>query len=165
MADLLLLGNMVQLAAEMHAGQFDKGGVPYILHPIRVMQSLGKDDEELLCIAVGHDLLEDTACTIGDLYDKQMTERIVNGIVALTKVDGETRHQYRQKVLANIDAIVVKMADIKDNMDLARLKGVREKDKQRMLDYTEFYVDISIAQQAWWQTHRTKLVTSIRTGQ
>ena len=67
-----MLGAMLLLATNAHAGQFDKGGNPYILHPLRVMSFLKTDDEELQCIALGHDVIEDTSVTYRDLIDEQI---------------------------------------------------------------------------------------------
>ena len=53
-----LLSEAIKLATNFHDGQFDKAGVPYILHCIKVMHYLKTDDEELQCIAILHDILE-----------------------------------------------------------------------------------------------------------
>ena len=58
-----MLSTMLVLATQKHFCQYDKGGKPYILHPLRVMYQLKTDDEELNCIALGHDLVEDTDVT------------------------------------------------------------------------------------------------------
>jgi (p)ppGpp synthase/HD superfamily hydrolase len=60
------LSRMLVLATNRHDGQFDKGGNPYILHPLKVMHYLKTDDEELMCIALGHDLVEDTFKRVED---------------------------------------------------------------------------------------------------
>ena len=39
-----LLGKVLVLATNAHAGQFDRGGKPYILHPLKVMHYLKTDD-------------------------------------------------------------------------------------------------------------------------
>lgn len=62
-----MLSKMLVIATNAHAGQFDKGGKPYILHCLAVMNLLDSSDEELLCIAVGHDVIEDTAITYQEL--------------------------------------------------------------------------------------------------
>lgn len=137
-----MLGKMIVLATNAHAGQFDKGGQPYILHPLAVMQLTKSTDEEIQCIAVGHDIVEDCDVTWEDLLKAGFSDRIVSGIVALTKMPGETLEDYKRKVFANKDAMVVKKADLKHNSDITRLKGVRDKDITRMGKYMLFYTQI-----------------------
>jgi GTP diphosphokinase / guanosine-3',5'-bis(diphosphate) 3'-diphosphatase len=137
-----LLSKMIITMVNGHAGQFDRGGQPYSLHPLKVMHYLKSDDEELQCIALGHDLLEDTSVTIRGLRELGMTERIVAGIVALTKMPGQTLEEYKEGVFANRDAMLVKRADLRHNSDIRRLKGVTEKDIARVAKYHLFYTEI-----------------------
>lgn len=137
-----MLGNMLVLATNAHAGQFDRGGNPYILHPLKVMHYLKSDDEELQSIALGHDVVEDTAVTFHDLRDAGMSDRVIEGIRALTKMPGETYEEYKEKVFANRDAMLVKTADLRHNSDIRRLKGVTEKDIARLEKYNRFYLEI-----------------------
>jgi len=140
-----MLCKMIRLATERHAGQFDKGGRPYILHPLTVMHRLRTDDEELQCIAVGHDLVEDTVTTSGELRELGFSERVVVGIRNLTKLDSQSAAEYRLVVKSNPDAIRVKMEDLRHNSDIRRLKGVTEKDIARMVRYHEFYLELQAA--------------------
>lgn len=137
-----MIGKMIVLATNAHAGQFDKGGRPYILHPLSVMHILNSDDEELQCMAVGHDLLEDTDTTLEQLVEAGMTQRVIEGILAVTKMPGESKDTYKAKVMASQDAMRVKKADLKHNSDFSRLKGVKEKDFARMATYMLFYQEI-----------------------
>jgi len=138
-----MLGKMIAIAAKAHEGQFDKGGKPYILHPLAVMNILNSDDEELNCIAVGHDLLEDTDVTTGTLFRAGMSDRVVFGIVDLTKWKGQTYESYQGSVFSNRDAMLVKRADLIHNSDLKRLKGVTPKDMERVDRYFKFYNEIN----------------------
>ena len=140
-----MLSSMIAIAAAFHELQFDKAGEPYILHPLKVMYYLNTGDEELQCIAVGHDLLEDTDVTAQYLYEQGMTKRVVDAIQCLTKVKGETYAQYKEKVKSNRDAIRVKMADLRHNSDLRRLKGVRTEDMDRANRYMQFYKELQEA--------------------
>lgn len=133
------LALMIQIAADAHANQYDKGGHPYFLHPLAVMKILDTDDEELNCVAVGHDLIEDTHITAEILREYGFSARVVNAIVALTKVEGESYDDYQGRVLANYDAVCVKIADLTHNSDFRRLKGVTEKDLARLTKYAKFY--------------------------
>ena len=137
-----LLGKVLVLATNAHAGQFDRGGNPYILHPMKVMHYLKSDDEELQCMALLHDVVEDTKTTWDDLRDIGCTERVINGVKALTKMPGESYDQYKEGVFANPDAMKVKMADLRHNTDIRRLKGVTEKDIIRMEKYNRFYLEL-----------------------
>jgi guanosine-3',5'-bis(diphosphate) 3'-pyrophosphohydrolase len=137
-----MLGKMLVLATTGHAGQFDKGGKPYILHPLAVMNILNTDDEELQCIALGHDLIEDTNATYQDLRDAGMTERVIDGIRRMTKQPGQTLDEYKAVIFESVDAMLVKQADLTHNSDIRRLKGVSEKDIQRMAKYHRFYLEI-----------------------
>jgi (p)ppGpp synthase/HD superfamily hydrolase len=141
------LSAMLALATARHEGQFDKAGMPYILHPLKVMHYLKSDDEELQCIALGHDLLEDTFESVEDgvnvLRYNGFSERIIQGILALTKLPGESYVDYKTKVKQNGDAIQVKMADLRHNSDIRRLKGVTPKDIERVIRYHNFYMELS----------------------
>ncbi len=137
-----LLSKMLHIATNGHHGQFDKGGNPYILHPLKVMHYLKSDDEELMCIALGHDVIEDTSVTYQDLREAGITERIIDGIRALTKQPGQTYDEYKEGVFANVDAMRVKLADLRHNTDIRRLKGVSDKDIARIAKYQKFYLEI-----------------------
>ena len=137
-----MLGKMIKLMVDAHDGQFDRGGQPYCCHPLKVMHYLKTTDEELMCIALGHDVVEDTDVTYQDLRAAGMTDRVINGIRALTKQPGQTYEEYKQGVFASRDAMLVKCADLRHNTDIRRLKGVTEKDIARMAKYHTFYLEI-----------------------
>jgi len=137
-----MLSNMLVMATNAHAGQFDRGGKPYILHVLKVMHYLKTDDEELQCIAVGHDIIEDTKTTYNELREAGMSDRVIDGITALTKMPGQTLEEYKEGVFANRDAMLVKMCDLRHNSDIRRLKGITQKDIERMQKYHEFYLEL-----------------------
>lgn len=136
------LNKMLVLATNKHAGQYDKAGKPYILHPLAVMYLLQTEDEELQQIAIGHDLAEDTGVTWQDLRELGISERVIDGIRCLTKIPGESYDEYKAKVKSNPDSIRVKLADLSHNTDIKRLKGVSEKDMARMKRYFDFYLEL-----------------------
>lgn len=137
-----MLDKMLLIATNAHHGQYDKGGAPYILHPLKVMHYLKSDDEELMCMALGHDVVEDTKTTYVDLKEAGMSDRVIAGIRALTKQPGQTLDEYKAGVFASQDAMRVKMADLRHNSDIRRLKGVTEKDLARIAKYHQFYLEI-----------------------
>ena len=134
-----MLNNMISLAVEAHNNQFDKGGMPYILHPLKVMHYLKTDDEELQCIAIGHDIIEDTYVTALMLEKKGFTPRVISGINALTKIKNEALEDYMVRICDNTDAMRVKLCDLRHNSDIRRLKGVTEKDMARLAKYAQMY--------------------------
>lgn len=137
-----LLSKMIVLATNRHAGQFDKGCKPYILHPLAVMHLMDDADEEQQCIAVGHDVVEDCGVTYTELRDLGFTDRIIDGIRCLTKIPGESYDEYKEKVKSNPDSIKVKLADLTHNTRIERLKGVTPKDMARMERYFNFYMEL-----------------------
>lgn len=145
----ILLAKAIALAADRHKDQFDKGGKPYILHVLKVMHYAKTEDLEVLQIAVLHDVVEDTDVTYVDLRNMGFSERVIAGIRALTKVKGQTHDEYLAGILANRDAIVVKMADLRHNSDIRRLKGVTEKDVKRVVKYHNMWVMLKDALEKW----------------
>jgi GTP diphosphokinase / guanosine-3',5'-bis(diphosphate) 3'-diphosphatase len=137
-----LLGKVLVLATNAHAGQFDRGGKPYILHPLKVMHYLKTDDEELQCVALLHDVIEDTNTTWQDLRDIGCTERVLEAVSALTKMPGQSYDEYKEGVFASVDAMRVKTCDLRHNTDIRRLKGVTQKDIDRIAKYNRFYLEI-----------------------
>ena len=137
-----MLSKAILLATNAHAGQFDKGGNPYILHPLTVMHKLKTSDEELQCIAVLHDVVEDTNTTWGDLAEAGMSDRVILGVAALTKQRGQSLVEYKSAIFGNKDAMLVKLEDLRTNSDLRRLKGISEKDIARTAKYMVFYSEI-----------------------
>lgn len=139
-----MLNKMLVLATNSHSGQYDKGGAPYILHPLKVMYYLKSGDEELQCIALGHDIVEDCGVTYEQLYI-DFSQRVVSGIRALTKVPGESHREYMDKIKQHQDAIKVKLCDLRHNSDIRRLKGIGPKDIARMQKYHEMHLELKAA--------------------
>lgn len=131
----ILLSKLISLNAEKFKEKLDQGGQPYILHCLRVMHGLNTKDIELQCIAISHDLIEDTDVSYQDLLDMGCTKRIVYGIRALTKKPDETKEQYLDRIICNYDACLVKLSDLKDNSDIHRMKVLCEKDFERLQKY------------------------------
>lgn len=137
------LNKMLVLVTTEFDGIFDKGGMPYVLHCLKVMHYLKSDDDELQQIALGHDLIEDRKhITYAFLREQGFSERVIEGIKAVTKVPGETNDEYMAKIKANPDAIRVKLADLRHNSDIRRLKGVTEKDIKRIEKYHKMFMEL-----------------------
>lgn len=137
-----MLTRAIVMAVNAHNGQYDKAGQPYALHPLKVLHYTKSEDEEIQCIAVLHDVVEDCDVTWADLEAEGFTSRIIEAVRALTKQHGQSYAEYKQAVFANRDAMLVKLADLRHNCDIRRLKGVTERDRARILRYHEFAFEI-----------------------
>lgn len=137
-----LLEKALHTMVNAHSGQFDQGGKPYAMHPLAVMALLDSDDEELQCIALLHDAVEDSKLKYAEMREIGFSERIIAGVGDMTKVPGQTEDEYYEKLKKNPDAILVKMADLTHNSDLRRLKGLRDKDIDRMIKYQKRYWEL-----------------------
>ncbi len=129
------LERAIQIAAEAHAGQVDKAGQPYILHPLRVMLSVQGKYEQMA--AVLHDVVEDTDITLEHLIAEEFPAEVVQAVNALTKLPGETRIEAAHRAAVNPIARAVKLADNADNMDLRRIPNPTAKDCDRLKEYAE----------------------------
>ena len=148
-----MLSKAILIATLAHEGQYDKGGKPYILHPLTVLHKLKADDEELQCVAVLHDVIEDCSgkrihvagqdeeISFDMLAATGMSTRVVDGARRLTKMPGQTYTQYQEAVLSDRDAMLVKREDLRTNSDLRRLKSrqITDKDVARVAKYMAFY--------------------------
>ena len=123
----------LEIAAAAHAGQTDKGGPPYILHPLRVMFSVKNADERIAAIL--HDTVEDTHVTFDDLVGAGFSASVITAVRALTKTDGESRIDAALRAVEDPIARQVKLADVADNMDLSRISCPTEKDYARFKEY------------------------------
>lgn len=110
----------LRFVEELHHGQYDKIGAPYILHPIFVADQMDTEDETI--VALLHDVLEDTPITLNDLRNRGYLDEIVAAIDALTRRTGETYSAYIERLSNNKLARRVKIADLQHNLDPERTK-------------------------------------------
>ena len=127
------LERAIAIAAEAHAGQVDKGGAPYILHPLRVMLAVSEPNERI--VAVLHDVVEDSAWTFEALREAGFGAAVIAALKALTKTEGEPYEAFIQRAKANQIARRVKLADIADNSDLSRIAQPSTEDHWRVEKY------------------------------
>ncbi len=128
------LTNAIVFATNKHNGQYDKAGMPYILHPLAVMNMVATIDEKI--VAVLHDVLEDTDATKEDLLLIGIDRELINDILVLSH-NGINYEKYIENIKAceSQVAINVKLADLTHNSDLKRLKEVTPKDIARLEKY------------------------------
>lgn len=135
---LPLLESAIRLAANAHMGGFDKAGVPYILHPLRVMEKMEAIAEKI--VAVLHDSVEDTTVTFELLENEGYPKEIIDGIRAMTKIvyaDGtkEPYEDFMQRCKANPIARKVKIRDMEDNSQLFRMQKLEDKHLKMIAKY------------------------------
>ncbi len=123
----------IEIAARAHAGVRDKGGEPYLLHPLRVVLRVSSPEERMA--AALHDVVEDSAWTIEDLRVEEFPPVVIAAVDALTKRPGESRMDAARR--AGVDPIArrVKLADLADNMDLGRIAQPTRQDLERIEEY------------------------------
>lgn len=121
----------ITIAANVHRGQKDKAGRPYILHPLRVMLSL--EDETAMAAAVLHDAVEDGALSLDDLRNEGISEEAVSAVDCLSRRKEEDYDTYLDRIRDNPMATSVKLADLEDNMNIVRLRLLAEKDLDRII--------------------------------
>jgi (p)ppGpp synthase/HD superfamily hydrolase len=133
------LSMAISIAVEAHEGQYDRGGKPYILHPLHLMNQL-MFDAELATIAVLHDVVEDSDWTLSKLEDVGFSYRVLSALGYLTHEAGISYENYIRGVANNHDAIRVKRKDLEHNSDITRLKGIKGKDLKRMEKYHKAFI-------------------------
>lgn len=127
-ADIELIKKAYNMAKKEHGDQCRMSGEPYIIHPMNVayiLASLGMDDETV-CAALLHDVVEDTNLTNEDLA-KEFGESIAQMVAGVTKlgsirftsIEEKQAENYRKMFLAmgkDIRVILIKLADRLHNM-------------------------------------------------
>lgn len=135
-----MLDRAIALAADSFKGRFDKAGKPYILHCLAVMNQMPQDDEELMAIAVLHDVVEDTKVTFNDLSQQGFSRRVITALQLLTHNHDTSYDDYVRALAGNPDAKRVKIADLRHNSDITRMKGLETKDFDRLEKYHRSYI-------------------------
>ena len=128
-----ILEDAIVLAAAAHRGQFDKAGMPYILHPLRVMQRVEAYEERIA--AVLHDTVEDGGVELR-LIRHRFGERIADAVDALSRRIGESYSEFIARCAGDPIARVVKLADLYDNLDRTRIPFPSPADEARWEKYT-----------------------------
>ena len=120
------LERAIEIAAATHAGQTDKGGAPYILHPLRVMLRVAPGAQQI--VAVLHDVVEDSDGKIpfDDLAREGFSQEVI---------DGESYEAFIARAALDPVGKAVKLADLAENSDLSRIDRPTQKDLERVEKY------------------------------
>ena len=154
-ANIKLVQKAYEFANINHEGQKRKSGEPYIIHPLNVAYILATldMDEETICAALLHDVVEDTKVTHQDLINEfsQEIANLVDGVTKLTQfqqnitVKEQQVEDYRKMFLAmgkDIRVILIKLADRLHNM---RTLKFLSRDRQIAIskETTELYAPLA----------------------
>ncbi len=128
------LERAIAIAVEAHAGHPDKGGNPYILHPLRVMLALRTEEERM--VGVLHDVCEDCAgWDFERLRSEGFSESAVVALASATKVEGESYEDFVLRAAGNTIGRNIKKADLIDNGDISRIAEPTKGDLERLARY------------------------------
>ena len=127
---LTQLAQALELAMRAHQHQLDKGGQPYLAHPLRVAGAMGTDHEAVV-IALLHDVVEDSGCGLGEILGT-FGDLVGSAVWALSRQKGESYPSYIRQLLrwskaypGGEVAVRVKLADLADNLRPERLAAAQ----------------------------------------
>ncbi len=123
----------LKLCFEAHKNQVDKSGMPYVFHPFHLAEQM--TDEPTTIVALLHDVVEDTDCTLDDLHNMGFSAEVVDAISLMTHDETVPYMDYVAQIKQNPIAKAVKLADLRHNSDLTRLDVVDEKALERVEKY------------------------------
>lgn len=114
-----MLNKAIDIATRAHSGQVRKvSGLPYIVHPLDVMNILineGVTDEEILSAAVLHDVIEDCEPKYIEEFE-ELGSMVFFYVISLTKFPDESSEEYTKALLSEGRvSVLIKMADIMSN--------------------------------------------------
>ena len=115
-----LIKRVMRIAEYAHRGQFDRGGYPYIHHPLHIAEQM--EDEYTCAAALLHDVVEDSDFTVDDLRERGIPEPVIEAVALMTRKTEYPYMDYIRDLSENRIARTVKLADLRHNMDVHRLE-------------------------------------------
>ena len=127
-----LIYKALEISVELFKHDTDKGGFPYMLHLLYVYRHVYTKEEKV--IALLHDIIEEKNITEKELLYMGFPKKIVEDIIILTRKEGKDYSSYIENIIKNgtKEALEVKLADLKNNIDLTRIKHPTVKDYERV---------------------------------
>ena len=148
------LEKAIEIALRAHAGQPEKNGDPYILHPLRVMHGCETVEEKMA--AVLHDVVEDSDITLQILAESGFIKEVINAVDCLTRREGESYEDFIVRAAFNPIARTVKLRDVEDNLNILRLNEPTDEDLERMKRYRKAHA---------YLRHIAEITNSIAVGE
>lgn len=131
-----LTNKAMRLAYAAHHGQVDKSGQPYIFHPYHLAEQM--KDEITVCVALLHDVMEDTDVTY-DMLAHEFPKEVMDALLLLTHKKGTDYYDYVRAIKQNPYAKAVKLADIAHNSDQTRMAGCDHIPEEKLAHWREKY--------------------------
>ena len=127
-----LMYKSLEIVTRLFNDKEDKGGSPYVIHLLKVYSGVS-DYLEKVC-ALLHDVIEDTDVDYDDLKDVGYDSDVIDILEILTKIKGEDYRDYIKRITdsENVHAMNIKLADLKHNMDITRIKNPTTNDYERI---------------------------------
>lgn len=125
----------LKISFEAHKNQKDKSGMPYVYHPFHLAEQM--DDEYSTCVALLHDVVEDTDITLEDLKSEGFPKEVTDALALMTHDKSVPYLDYVAKIKKNPIARKVKLADLEHNSDLSRLDTVDAPALERIEKYRQ----------------------------
>ena len=132
-----LLDKAAVICVTKHAGQLDKMGCAYFQHPMRVAMRCKSDEEKM--VALLHDTIEDTDVTPEYLLAEGFPQAIVDGVLSVTKREGEGYEEFVARAKRNPIGRTVKLHDLEDNLDISRITELDAGMMERYNKYLRAY--------------------------
>ncbi len=123
----------LKLCYDLHRDQFDKAGMPYVFHPFHLAEQMNSEAE--ICVALLHDVLEDTGIDRAYLEKAGFSDDIMDALNLLTHDPKVPYMTYIASLRENAIAAKVKRVDLEHNADLTRLDRVKPSDLKRQMKY------------------------------
>lgn len=127
-----------------HKNQIDKSGMPYVYHPFHLAEQM--NDEYSTCVALLHDVVEDTDITLVDLMSEGFPDEVIDALSLMTHNDDVLYLDYVRALTNNSLARKVKLADLAHNSDLTRIDKVEDKDHERVKKYKQAILILEMAE-------------------
>ena len=134
-----MLDRAIAITATAFEGKLDKGCAPYILHCLTVMYGVREHGSKSMQAAVMHDLIEDTKWTLEDLKKEGFDEEVILIVERLTHLSTDSYDSYLDKIAVCPKSRAIKMKDLDHNSQIHRMKGLRDKDFERLAKYHRAY--------------------------
>lgn len=137
------LQSALEIATLAHKNVERRNGDPYIFHVLRVANNTKYITTKLQkTVALLHDVIEDTPFDADFLREKGISQEVLNVLALLTHNREDSYDEYINKVCTNLDAMVVKLSDLTDNLDQGTLPVITERDRERFIVYENARIKI-----------------------